>query len=132
MSKPFDAEIEILWEIKDWAEMIAEHGNYHGISRWYPDWWLHGVPFRPSQWIDDLTGAQRKAFSRAVAAMEEGGSISTIRGPSGRVTHIRPTAALLAEFREMLDAEDAAKVLEGVRRSRWGQSVLNEMSEVES
>ncbi len=53
-----------------------------------------GVPYEVDFWFGPVTGAQRKAYSRATQQLDDRGFVQRVTEPNrDRVTHVRPTYA---------------------------------------
>ena len=119
----------ILDEIREhilWAATL----NGHGWARRLPDYWAAGVPYRPSDILGrPLLTAERKAWSRAAEALAGEGSVIRVSSGLGRkTTHLQPTAALAAAWLAEADSETGKRLLEGLRRSRWGIELAAELT----
>lgn len=85
-----------------------------------------GIPYRPAEWAGaPLTGACRKAFSRATARLEAAGLVSRVTEENrDRVHYLRLTpAGLRWGLRLVGRRADRAALAEGLGRTTWGKSL---------
>jgi len=85
-----------------------------------------GIPYRPAEWAGaPLTGARRKAFSRAAARLEAAGLVSRVTEENrDRVHCLRLTPAGLRWGLQLVGRRaDRAALAEGLRRTTWGKAV---------
>ncbi len=83
-----------------------------------------GIPYDPTEWreIDEeppLSPTDRKAFSRAVEALEEAGLVTVVRRHGKRATHLRPTPKGLTIACRMETGVDLRLVKKAMRTVQW-------------
>jgi len=85
-----------------------------------------GIAYRPDDWFGGpLSGARRKAYSRAAARLEGAGLLLRITEPNrDRVTHLQLTAAGLRRALRLVGPRaDLAAIAEGLGRTTWGREL---------
>ena len=119
----------VLDELAYWGRALRRRGP--------DDWWAkvrpfsrdnteawelahNGVAYRPADWLDrPLTEAERQAFSRGVKELERVGVIVAVASPSGRVSHLRPTARGLAVGLRLCPEADRAAIRKALTTTKW-------------
>jgi hypothetical protein len=86
-----------------------------------------GVPYRPSAWfLERLTPARHKAYSRAAERLEGAGLVCRITGEEGdRLSRVQLTPAGLERALDLAGpSADRTAVAEGLRRTAWGKDLM--------
>ncbi len=88
----------------------------------------HGVPWSTAGIVGhEPSRAECRACLRTAAALEKRGMIEQVAaGTTNRTTHIRPTAAGLAEALRLAEGQaDSAAIRQSLERTSWGAELAD-------
>ncbi len=114
----------ILIELEDYGRRLAAGIGYLGWED--RDLKAIGIRWRPRFWLDrPVARVELRAFCRVVRSMEADGLVDRIAGgDSGRMTHCRPTAAMLEQADKLTGGRpDLPTIAQCLAVTTWGREL---------
>lgn len=118
---------EIVNEL-EWFSTVGFDPRVHSGERRARVMYYQGVLFQPTQWFGAMDVSHRQRYSRACRRLERDGYVvRETESLRNRAVALRPTLYGLTWPLRDVSFERKQAVVEGLRRTRWGQDLAEEL-----